>query len=149
MRLLSGADRVSRGRESRLQTAPEQLPRFQNSGVRACSALRTGLAGVLLQMDGVCRAVYGTLALNGLHLLGLDLLVPRLSPALQAVPVGKLSCGLDSLQFPPRGSRADVFRSPEVLLTFPSLPADPVHPLVRSEVSWSAWASRLRRWFRR
>lgn len=82
-----------------------------------------------------------------LPLLWLNLLSPGQHPALQVVSVGRLSCGLDSPQFPPRGSRADVFRPPEVLLTFPSLPDCAAPPLDRPRVSRPAWTSWPGRWF--
>ena len=93
------------------------------------------------------RLLTETDTLSPLWLDLLNLLSPGQHPALQTVPVRRLSCGLDSPQFPSRGSRADVFRPPEVLLTFPGLPDCAAPPLDRPRVSWPAWISRPRRWF--
>ena len=41
--------------------------------------------------------------------LWLNLLSPSRHPALQAMPVRRLSCGPDSSQFPSRGSQAKMF----------------------------------------
>ena len=159
MRLVTKDDHPPQGRRSRLLATPGGPPGARNRGVGAWAAFWTSARVVVRRIDGGCRAVWDALPPNALDLLWPQLLAPSPRHALQAVPVSRLPCGLDSPQFPPRGGRADVFRPSEVLLTIPGLPdyaarQSPSRQLLSRQLlspqgSWRSWTSWLRRWFRR